>query len=172
MMNKKYKSAFETVCPSESSVERIFDMTKNKKLTFKPFLIAAIITILASVSLISVNAATDGAIEKKAEEIVESIKIFIGGEEVQPEDVEYEQSSEIIDGKQVNSYSFDVSQDGTNGRLSFIVSEDSMEFDMDTEGFVSVVMQNSVNSFSAEVVNENGEIIEFQIPTTREATSE
>ncbi len=172
MMNKKYKSAFETVCPSESSVERIFDMTKNKKLTFKPFFIAAIITILASVSLVSVNAATDGALTKKAEEIVENIKIFIDGEELQLEDMEYEQSSEIIDGKQVNSYSFDVSQDGTKGRLSFITSEDSIEFDFDTEGYVSDEMQSSINSFYAKVVNENGEIIEFQIPTTSEATNE
>ncbi len=128
-MNEKYKSAFSVVCPSESSVERIFDMTKKKKVTFKPLLIAAIVTTLMAVSVVCANAATDGAIVEKAEQVVEnavqSFKVLINGKEALAENVEYTHSTEMKDGAEFECHNFDiVGENGGNYNVDVEVKDD------------------------------------------------
>ncbi len=171
-MNKKYKSAFSVVCPSESSVERIFDMTKKRKITYKPFLIAAIITTLMAVSLVTANAATDGALVEKAEEVVEnavqSVKVLINGEEVNLDDVDYEHSSEVVDGVTIDHYSFELGENEKDGYVTFDFARDGVEINGD--GFESFKAENGQFGFAAEVINENGDKVELNVPTTRAET--
>ncbi len=172
-MNEKYKSAFSEINPSQASVERIFDMTKSKKVTFKPFLIAAIVTTLMAVSLVSANAATDGAIVEKAEQVVEnavqSFKVLINGEEVSLEDVDYEHSAEVVDGETIDHYSFKLDdENGIDGNISFDVARDGIG--INGSGFESFKAENGQFGFEAEVIDENGDKVELNVPTTRAAT--
>lgn len=56
-------------------------ITMTKKTKIRPLIIAAAITATAAVSIISVNAATDGAITDAVADTVTKVKCFINGEE-------------------------------------------------------------------------------------------
>ncbi len=156
-MNKKYKDAFNAVCPSESSVERIFDMTKNKKVTFKPLLVAAIISTLMVVSLVSANAATDGALVEEAEKVVENIKVFINGKEVSSEDIGYEHSTDA-DGKVVDRYSLDFGENGEDGYVEFSVDggEDTVILDGDFDA--AMVKEGEDGNYRAYIVKDDNSV--------------
>ncbi len=146
-MNKKYKSAFNAVCPSESSVERIFDMTKNRKVGLRLLIAVAVVSVLMVVSLVSVNAATDGMIVEEAEKLVENIRVFINGEEASAEDIGYTHSSEVVDGENVDRHSFDFDD---AGYASFKVAED--ELNIIDGNFDSVMIENGEDGFRAKIV--------------------
>lgn len=57
-------------------------MTNTKK-KVRPIIIAAAAVATAAISMISVNAATDGAITDAVEGVVSKVKVFINGEEVE-----------------------------------------------------------------------------------------
>lgn len=163
-MDEKYKAAFGGVVPSEGSVERILAMTKSKrKVSFRPFLIAAVIIALSLVSLVTVNAATDGSVVEKLEEAVQSVRVFIDGKEKSPDDVEYDYSKKVVDGKEVDHYGFKL-DDG-----------DYVEFDVESDGRWAAVLHagdavvgeedGTQHQFKAQVSNGNGEI-ELNAPTT------
>lgn len=154
-MNQKYKSAFSNVAPSEASVERIINMTKKKRANFKPLIIAAIIAALTLASAISVNAATNGAIVDKVENVVRSVKVFINGEEKDAYDIKYEHRSENFESQPRDYYRFELDGD------SYV------EFDLDNSG-ASVNANIEYDNFEA-TVNEDGKEIELYIPTAKAA---
>lgn len=162
MMHNKYKSAFGHVAPSESSVERIFDMTKKKRLNLKPLLVAAIITALSVVTFVSVNAATDGAVVKEVKQAVQTVRVFVNGEEMEidPEEFSYAYSKDIVAGEEIDHFEIEVA----NGKITFDVEPDGastiMEF-REEEGAEG----EPISEFRAIVNNGEGEI-ELNVPTT------
>lgn len=90
------------VCNDES--EELIMKTKKKRI--KPFIIAAAIVAISAASVVSVNAATDGALFSK-------VKMIVNGEEVEKE-------AEIIDnGDGSITYQFNVDEDESNMRIEF-----------------------------------------------------
>ncbi len=150
-MNKKYKSAFNAVCPSESSVERIFDMTKSKKIGLKPLLVVAVICSLMVVSLVSANAATDGMILEETEKIVENIKVFINGKEASADDIGYNYSSEVIDGTNVDRHSFALGENEDDGYASFDFAEGEVR--IAGGNFDSAMIKEDEDGFRAYLVD-------------------
>lgn len=90
------------VCNDESEEIRM----KTKKTRIRPLIIAAAIVAISAASVVSVNAATDGALFSK-------IKVIINGEEVEKE-------AEIIDnGDGSITYQFNVDEDESNISIEF-----------------------------------------------------
>ncbi len=89
MTNKeKYINSFSGVKPSEEVKERILSMTKLKKrYSFKALAVAAAVLIILTMAMLSVNAATDGAVSEKINEVskefTEKITILFNGEEIE-----------------------------------------------------------------------------------------
>ena len=89
MTNKeKYINSFSGVEPSEEVKERILSMTKLKKrYSFKALAVVAAVVMLLTMAMVTVNAATDGAVGKKinevSKEISEKITILFNGEEIE-----------------------------------------------------------------------------------------
>ncbi len=158
-MHKQYKEAFSVVVPSESSVERIFDMTKKRKFNLRPFLIAAVIMTFLAVSMVSANAATDGAIAEGIDKAIESVKILINGEEKTPEEVGYEYREETVDGEVIKHYGFEF--EGENGGadfgVEFAVSDDSVG--------IGSYGEVGADGFNAKFQVDDKEI-ELNVPTT------
>ncbi len=146
-MNKKYKEAFSHVSPGDESIERIFNMTKKKRINLKPLLIAAVIMALMVCSAFATNAATDG-------EVFESLKVFFNGKEISPEDLNCSVETEFDeDGTEIKHYKFEI--DGFDGQKYQLDEEDAFEikgFDVEGAGDASI------------------EIYEFYVPTTVEET--
>lgn len=161
-MHEKYKSAFRNVAPSEISVERILTMTKKKKFRFKPLVIAAVILALTVASIISVNAATDGAIVEKVEQVVHNVKVLINGEEKSPDDIKYEYRSEITDNKKIEHYGFEI-DDGSY--VEFALENNG---DGSGVGGVAINQDGEIDEFKATVNDGSGEI-ELNVPTTSES---
>lgn len=82
-------------------------MTKKR---IKPLLIVAAAVATAAVSMISVNAATDGAITDAVENTVSKVKMFINGEEVEA-DAYLVDSGVDENGNEYSVYRFDVDED-------------------------------------------------------------
>ncbi len=89
MTNKeKYINSFSGVKPSEEVKERILSMTKLKKrYSFKALAVAVAVLIILTMAMLSVNAATDGAVSEKinevSKEISKKITILFNGEEIE-----------------------------------------------------------------------------------------
>ncbi len=103
-MNKKYKSAFSLVAPSDESVERIFAMTEKKKFNFKPLLAFALISALLAASMITANAATDGA-------VLNSLKITAEEDEKPQEQINSDLQVKTVDGEKHVYFSDKVGND-------------------------------------------------------------
>lgn len=124
MMNKdKYKKAFSNVSPSDEAIERIFDMTKEKKkMGFaKKGLIAVVVALVVMLcGSLSVNAATNGA-------LFEGLTLIINGEDVNMMDY-LKKHEEGIDenGNEYEMYEFELS-DGEDSDIKvkeFTFTED------------------------------------------------
>ena len=89
MTNKeKYIYSFSGVEPSEEVKERILSMMKLKKrYSFKALVVAVAVVMLLTMAMVTVNAATDGAVSEKinevSKEISEKITILFNGEEIE-----------------------------------------------------------------------------------------
>lgn len=89
MTNKeKYINSFSGVEPSDEVKERILSMTKLKKrYSFKALAVAVVVVMLVTMAMVTVNAATDGAVGKKinevSKEISEKITVLFNGEEIE-----------------------------------------------------------------------------------------
>ena len=89
MTNKeKYINSFSGVKPSEEVKERILSMTRLKKrYSFKALTVAAAVVMLLTMAMVTVNAATDGAVGEKinevSKEISEKITVLFNGEEIE-----------------------------------------------------------------------------------------
>lgn len=98
MNRTDYKSAFSKIRPSDSSIERIMEMTNKKHHTTVKRLVACIAAVALIICTLGVvaNAATDGAvteaIAETASQVVEAaetfsrkIHVFVNGERVEAE---------------------------------------------------------------------------------------
>lgn len=89
MTNKeKYIYSFSGVEPSDEVKERILSMTRLKKrYSFKALTVAAAVVMLLTMAMVTVNAATDGAVGEKinevSKEISEKITVLFNGEEIE-----------------------------------------------------------------------------------------
>lgn len=89
MTNKeKYINSFSGVEPSDEVKERILSMTKLKKrCSFKALSVAVAVFVMLAMAMLTVNAATDGAVGEKinevSKEISEKITILFNGEEIE-----------------------------------------------------------------------------------------
>lgn len=105
-MNKEYyKNTFSKVCPSDETIERIFDMTekKTRKLKHKGLIIVLAVIFTLICGTLTVNAATDGA-------LFDNVKIFINGKEYNATN-----PKKVIDqnGKEAISYKLEVPDKGS-----------------------------------------------------------
>ena len=77
-------SVYEKLTELENAEKRKGQITMEKttKRRIKPFIIAAAISASAMISMISVNAATDGAVTKTLDKTAKKITCYINGEEV------------------------------------------------------------------------------------------
>ncbi len=94
-------------------------MTKKR---IRPLMIAAAAVATAAISMISVNAATDGAITDAVENTISKVSLFINGEEVDA-DVYYVESGVDEDGNEYKVYSVDVDED-TDTSITLTVDDD------------------------------------------------
>ncbi len=158
-MNKRYKKAFSHIVPSDSSIERIFDMTKKRKINAKPLLIAAVIASLLAGSMVSANAMTDGKVLETAKDIVEEIKqvkVFVNGEEAEPERVEFE-AEEVTDYDGNKMQEYRIKYEDENGCCSYLIvgeSDDGASFDSSGE---------SIEKFE---IQHKDKTVEICVPTT------
>ena len=89
MTNKeKYINCFSGVKPSEEVKERILSMTKLKKrYSFKALAVAVAVFVMLAMAMLTANAATDGAVVEKinevSKEISEKITILFNGEKIE-----------------------------------------------------------------------------------------
>jgi len=89
-------------------MERVMESEENnmnKRRIFKPLLVAAAIVSVSAMSLVTANAATNGAL---AEKITELFTVFVNGE---PMEVEVNVSEYDEGDVHVKEYSFDVPDD-------------------------------------------------------------
>ncbi len=103
-------------------------MTKKR---IRPLMIAAAAIATATVSMISVNAATDGAITDAVGDTVTKIRMFINGEEVEA-DAHIVESGVDEEGNEYAVYTFDVDEDETDS-VEIAVTEDDTVVNYDTE---------------------------------------
>ena len=89
MTNKeKYINSFSGVKPSEEVKERILSMTRLKKrYSFKALAVAVAVFVMLAMAMLTANAATDGAVGEKlnevSKEISEKITILFNGEKIE-----------------------------------------------------------------------------------------
>lgn len=105
-MNKEYyKNTFSKVCPSDETIERIFNITeeKSKKLKHKGLIIVLAVIFTLICGTFTVNAVTDG-------ELFNGIKVFINGNEVNAEDYikNYRTYKDEETGENVVSYNIEI----------------------------------------------------------------
>ncbi len=126
---------------SRAVMDRVMECEENnmnKRRIFKPLLVAAAIVSVSAVSLVTANAATDGAV---ADKITELFTVFINGE---PMEIEADVSEYDEGDVHVKEYSFDVTNkdgvsiterficeiDGSGEPSSFVVgTEDAEEYE-------------------------------------------
>ncbi len=136
-MKKKYRKVFSRVTPDEKTIERILDMKTEKRISFKPLLVAAAIIIAGVVGMFSANAATDGElfedVKTGIETGVESVKksfvgrIVAGGKELTEEDVTIEYNTEVDeDGKTVERVKIYYPQNGSSYELLYEIDEEGV----------------------------------------------
>lgn len=93
---------------SRAVMERVMESEENnmnKRRIFKPLLVAAAIVSVSAMSLVTANAATNGAV---AEKLTELFTVFVNGE---PMEVEVNVSEYDEGDVHVKEYSFDVPDD-------------------------------------------------------------
>ncbi len=107
---------------SRAVMERVMESEENnmnKRRIFKPLLVAAAIVSVSAVSLVTANAATDGAV---ADKITQLFTVFINGE---PMEIEADVSEYDEGDVHVKEYSFNVpNEDGTSITEQFICEID------------------------------------------------
>ena len=78
MNRENYIAAFSKVYPSDECIERIMNMTneKKKKIFYKPLIAVAVIISLLLIGGIMANAATDGKVAESAKTVFDRITSF------------------------------------------------------------------------------------------------
>lgn len=177
MNRTDYKSAFSQIRPSDSSIERIMEMTNKKHHTNVKRLVACIAAVALIICTLGVvaNAATDGAvteaIAETASQVVEAaqtfskkIHVFVNGEKVDA-DVKVEEYTGD-DGK--TYYAGEISVTEPNGdsysKIEFEIDGSNCDGDI---GFGTVIINDkSESSEAAEIDVIINDSEKAAIPTT------
>lgn len=122
MMNKeKYKQVWSQIYPSDEAVERILDMTKNKKkrFKFKGIIIAAAVIAALFCGTLTANAATDGA-------LFAGVHMILNGEKVNIVDyVKNYESYTDENGNEIVSFEVELPEDEENSSASIVIEGDA-----------------------------------------------
>ncbi len=134
-MNKnEYKKAMSGVHPSDQVIERIMDMTDNKKRKgFKKGLIAVLVvmSVLLCTGL-TANAATDGAVADAINESINKVKIKINGKEVDAD----AKLKKYVDqnGRTVSEYEISIPENDAKIEGEIISDGEGVEFSSGSTG--------------------------------------
>lgn len=122
MMNKeKYKQVWSQIYPSDEAVERILDMTQNKKkrFKFKGIIIAAAVIAALFCGTLTANAATDGA-------LFAGVHMILNGEKVNIVDyVKNYESYTDENGNEIVSFEVELPEDEENSSASIVIEGDA-----------------------------------------------
>lgn len=160
MTNKeKYINSFSGVEPSEEVKERILSMTRLKKrYSFKALAVVVAVFVLLAMAMLTANAATDGAVGEKinevSKEISEKITVLFNGEEVEAD---------------CKTETF-VDENGNKGVISTIilpgVSDSSGDEKPESYAEIVVEYDKALEDYCAEVIQESEEttaVIEIKV---------
>ncbi len=162
MTNKeKYINSFSGVEPSDEVKERILSMTRLKKrYSFKALAVAAAVVMLLTMAMVTVNAATDGAVGEKinevSKEISEKITVLFNGEEIEAD---------------CKTETF-VDENGNKGVVSTIIlpGVSDSSGDEKSESYAEIVVEydKALEDACAEVIQKSEEttaVIEIKVET-------
>lgn len=138
MADNHYKRTFSQIRPSDETIERIYEMSKqkSKKIKFKGLIVVAACLTALLCGTLTANASTDGA-------LFEGIQLIVNGEDVN-----------IVD--YIKNYNTYVQEDGA------VVSE--YEFEMpDGEGEASIIVNNDVDITAKVEANEDESNVTYEI---------
>lgn len=165
MNRTDYKSAFSQIRPSDSSIERIMEMTNKKHRTNVKRLVACIAAVALIICTLGViaNAATDGAVSEvisdAAEKLTKKIHVFVNGdavdfdvnvEEQTGEDGETYYVGEITvtepNGDHYSKIEFEIDGSDTDGDIGFgtVIINDKSESSQAAE--IDVILNNSIEA--------------------------
>lgn len=128
MLEELLKKCFDEETIVEKSTEkiktavlsRIEEEKPMKHFTIKPLLIAAIITATGTLSLVTANAATDGAV---ADSIVKTINFIVNGKNVEGTVTEYTTD----DGVNATQIEFELPEDAASENFGIVVEGDDFD---------------------------------------------
>ena len=128
MLEELLKKCFDEEAIAEKSTEniktavlsRIEEEKPMKHFTIKPLLIAAVITATGALSLVTANAATDGAV---ADSIVKTINFIVNGKNVEGTVTEYTTD----DGVNATQIEFELPEDAASENFGIIVEGDDFD---------------------------------------------
>ena len=149
MTNKeKYINSFSGVEPSDEVKERILSMTKfKKKYSFKALAVVVAALIMLTMAMLTVNAATDGAVGEKINEVSKEISgkitVLFNGEEIEAD---------------CKTETF-VDENGNKGVISTIilpgVSDSSDYENSESDGEIVVEYDKVLEDFGEVVIQES-----------------
>lgn len=128
MLEELLKKCFDEEKIAEKSTEniktavllRIKEEKPMKHFTIKPLIIAAAITATGALSLVTANAATDGAV---VDNIVKTINFIVNGKEVEGTVTEYTTD----DGVNTNQIEFELPDDAASGGFGIYIEGDDFD---------------------------------------------
>ena len=128
MLEELLKKCFDEETITEKSTEniktavlsRIEEEKPMKHFTIKPLLIAAVITATGALSLVTANAATDGAV---VDGIVKTINFIVNGKEVEGTMTEYTTD----DGVNATQIEFELPEDAASENFGIVVEGDDFD---------------------------------------------
>lgn len=128
MLEELLKKCFDEETVTEKSTEniktavlsRIEEEKPMKHFTIKPLLIAAVITATGALSLVTANAATDGAV---VDGIVKTINFIVNGKEVEGTMTEYTTD----EGVNANQIEFELPEDAAPDGFGIVIEGDDFD---------------------------------------------
>ena len=167
MTNKeKYINSFSGVEPSDEIKERILNMTSTKKSrSFKALAVVVAVLLTFAATMLTANAATDGALGEKigevGKEITEKVRVMLNGEEV---DVTVKQSVYTDENGDSSIFEVIVPDD-------FPASEDGtyvLELDDLMMRFAKITFEKESGSSSESVIDFETETGNYKVVTETE----
>lgn len=127
MLEELLKKCFDEETITEKSTEniktavlsRIEEEKPMKHFTIKPLLIAAVITATGALSLVTANAATDGAV---ADSIVKTVNFIVNGKNVEGTVTEY-----TTDGVNATQIEFELPEDAAPKVFGIVIEGDDFD---------------------------------------------
>lgn len=127
MLEELLKKCFDEETITEKSTEniktavlsRIEEEKPMKHFTIKPLLIAAVITATGALSLVTANAATDGAV---ADSIVKTINFIVNGKNIEGTVTEY-----TTDGVNATQIEFELPEDAAPKVFGIVIEGDDFD---------------------------------------------